>query len=69
MKLWLDPSTGQARVDRRVERINDDRIDRVYRAYRLLAAYTNPLRGDMPLSKTELAAVERATKILRGTVE
>lgn len=64
-KLWLDRD-GRARVDRRLERINDERLDRIYHAYRLLAAYANPLRGDMPLSQTEKAAVDTAAKTLMG---
>lgn len=58
-KPWTGPN-------RRVQRICDDRIDRVYRAYRLLDAYANPLRTGLPLSKTELAGVGQARKILKG---
>lgn len=58
-KPWTGPN-------RRIERINDKRIDQVYRAYRLLDAYANPLRTGMPLSQTEGAAVEDAVDIMRG---
>jgi hypothetical protein len=58
-KPWVGPN-------RRRERINDDRMDRVYGAYRLLDAYANPLRAGMPLSSTEEVAVRRATQMLRG---
>lgn len=66
-RLWIDPATGGARVDRRLERINHDKINRVYQAYRLLEAYANPHRNGMPLSSTEMNAVKQATGILRGT--
>jgi hypothetical protein len=39
-------------------------MDRVYQAYRLLEAYANPLRRDMPLSQTEVHAVRQAAKTL-----
>lgn len=63
-KEWIDPKTGKTRPTRRVERINDDRIDRVFQAHRLLEAYANPFRAGLPLSQTEVSAVHRAAKIL-----
>lgn len=42
------------------------RAEQVLDAYRVLAAYANPLRVGLPLSSTEQAAVTRAVALLRG---
>lgn len=59
-KLFLDPATGSARLDRRVERINDTRMDRVFEAHRHIAGavrHTTDSDDDI---------VARAKEILRG---
>lgn len=63
-RLYIDRD-GRARVDRR-HTIRRRELDWVYQAWRLCQAYANPLRGQMPLSSTEVDAAKAAARILRG---